>query len=78
MCKYCELRKWDPNHHENNEEDLTLLVHMGIVPPRPTDTKNRIAIWGCWGCNDPIDESDDENYYYYFPKYCPECGEKLI
>lgn len=74
MCKFCEIRKWDPNHQANNSIYLTYSQYvggaeMGIVPPQPEDTENRIAIW-------TTDEDGIKDYYY--PKFCPECGRKLI
>ena len=73
MCEFCKIRKWDPNH-QNNSVYLTYSANvggaeMGIVEPQEDDTTNHIAIW-------TTDEDGIKDYYY--PKFCPECGRKLI
>lgn len=75
MCEFCKIRKWNPNRTiENINVSLTYSEYvggaeMGIAEPQDNETTNRIAIW-------TTDEDGIKDYYY--PKFCPECGRKLI
>jgi len=72
-CKFCEIRKYDPNNYGKNNINVLLgkgeysACYIGIALPNKNDKLNHLAIWG---------EGDDETSYYY-PRYCPECGRKI-
>lgn len=71
MCKFCEIKKYDPNNFTNAniilcDADYTYVV-IGIASPNEEDKVNKIAIWG----------SGEDTTNYYYPKFCPECGRKL-
>ena len=70
MCDFCErkviLTKNGLYFHANNDkivaEGLTIALSLGV------DKNNKVCMWA----------TGEDRTNYYYPKYCPECGRKLV
>lgn len=70
MCDFCErkvrLTKSGQYFHSTNgeivAEGLYVDLSLGV------DRNNNVCMWA----------TGEDRTDYYYPKYCPECGRKLI